>query len=202
MNRLGIFGGTFNPPHKGHIYIAQQARLAADLDRILFVPCGNPPHKMVEGEVDALSRFEMTKLAIGEVPEFELCDIEVKSCEKSYTAKTLRRLKEMYPECELCFVAGGDSLNDMENWYHPEIIFKLAEIVAVSRKGLDSAAAQAKADYYRDKYNARIKFVEIRPMDISSSEIRQNINMGKDVSAFVDPKVLNYIKIKGIYKEA
>ncbi len=202
MKRLGIFGGTFNPPHKGHLYIAEQARLKAGLDKVFFIPCGNPPHKSVEGEVDALKRLEMTALAIEDNPNFELCDIEVKSSEKSYTANTLKQLKEVYPDRELCFIVGGDSLNDLEGWYHPEVIFSLAELVAVSRKDLDNSAAQEKAKLYREKYNAKITLVEVIPMDISSSQIRDCIRNGENVAPFINDKVLNYIKLNNIYKEA
>ncbi len=202
MKKLGILGGTFNPPHNGHLYIAEQARLSAELEKVLFIPCGNPPHKAVSGDVEAKARLEMTALAIEDKAEFELCDIEVNSTEKSYTANTLQRLKKIYPKYELCFIVGGDSLNDLEGWYHPEIIFDLAEIIAVSRKGLNKSRLQEKSAFYRQKYNAKITLVEAEPMDISSSEIRDRIVKGGSVSKFVNEKVLNYIKINGIYKEA
>ncbi len=202
MKRLGILGGTFNPPHYGHIYIAEQAMEQAGLDRVLFIPCGTPPHKAVAGDVSAEDRLEMVRLAISEHKDFELCDIEVKSTEKSYTAKTLKRLKEMYPNCELCFIVGGDSLKDLEGWYHPEVIFQLAEVVAVSRRDLRGNSAQKKAEQYRKKYNAKITVVDIEPVDISSSAIREVIRAGKDVSRFVDPMVLGYINSNKIYEEA
>ncbi len=202
MKRLGILGGTFNPPHNGHLYIAQQVKQAAKLDRVVFIPCGNPPHKAVEGEVAAEVRLEMTRLAIEDYPGFELCDMEVRSKEKSYTANTLRQLKKLYPDYELYFIVGGDSLNDLEEWYHPEVILSLAEIAAVSRKGLNSSAAMAKAELYRKKYNAQITLVEVEPMDISSSEIRDSIRLGEDVSPFISQRVLDYIEKNKIYKEA
>ncbi|MBR5154914.1 MAG: nicotinate-nucleotide adenylyltransferase [Clostridia bacterium] len=202
MQRLGIFGGTFNPPHKGHIYIAKQAISLAELDEILFIPCGNPPHKMVEGNVEASKRFEMTRLAIKNIPKFEISDIELKANQKSYTAKTLEKLKEMYPDKTLCFVVGGDSLRDLESWYHPEIVFALAEIIAVSRKDVDRAEAQTRADYYRQKYNANVRLIEVDPMDISSSEIRDRIKKGQDVSGLIDEQVFDFIKKNGIYKDS
>lgn len=202
MKRLGILGGTFNPPHNGHIYIAKQAMCGAKLDKVVFLPCGNPPHKAVEGEVAPEIRLEMTQLAIEDEPQFELCDMEIKSTEKSYTANTLKRLKGIYPGFKLCFIVGGDSLNDLEKWYHPEVILSLAEIVAVSRKGFELSAAKEKADFYRKKYNAEITLVDVEPMDISSSEIRDMIRKGKSAASFISEKVLDYIKINGIYKEA
>ncbi len=201
MKRLGILGGTFNPPHNGHIYIAEQARLALDLDRVIFIPCGNPPHKAVEGDVEAQRRLDMTALAIKDYPSFEICDIEIKSSEKSYTAKTLKLMKKRYPDCKLYFIVGGDSLDYMDEWYRPEKIFSLAEIIAVSRKGIECDTARAKAGLYRQRYNAKIVLVEVEPINISSSEIRDSIRLGKDVCPFVSQEVLEYIKTNGIYKE-
>ncbi len=202
MQRLGIFGGTFNPPHKGHIYIAKQAMKLAKLDKILFVPCGNPPHKAVEGDVEATLRFEMTRRAIENIPEFEICGIELETNQKSYTAKTLTKLKEAYPDKKLCFVVGGDSLRDLESWYHPEIIFELAEIVAVSRRDVDKNAAQQKADYYRKRYNAQISLIEVDTMDVSSSEIRDRIRKGQEVLDMIDGKVLTFIEENKIYRDS
>ena len=202
MKRLGILGGTFNPPHNGHIYIAQQAKVLANLDKVLFVPCGNPPHKAVEGEIDARARLEMTRLAIEDCEGFEICDIEVKSHNKSYTANTLNQLSKIYPDWKLCFIVGGDSLDYMDKWYRPKTIFSLAEIIAVSRSGLDSKAANEKAQIYREKYDAQITLVEVEPIDISSSDIRDSLRLGKDVSPFINQKVLDYIKNCGIYSYA
>lgn len=202
MQRLGIFGGTFNPPHKGHIYIACQAMKSAALDKMLFIPCGNPPHKKVEGDILAKHRLEMTRLAISDNPDFEITDIEVKDKAPSYTAKTLEKLKVLFPDLALCFVVGGDSLRDMEGWYHPERIFALAEIIAISRGGIDASVVAERAEYYTKKYNAQITVVDVSPLDISSSDIRQKIIAGEDVSDVVQDSVLGYIKETGIYKDS
>ena len=119
MQRIGIFGGTFNPPHKGHTYIAKMAKQMANLDRMIFIPCYIPPHKEVCGDVSAEHRFNMTRIAIADISEFEISDIEIKKGGTSYTAQTLEKLKELYPHDTLCFVVGGDSLRNMESWYHP-----------------------------------------------------------------------------------
>ncbi len=202
MQRLGIFGGTFNPPHKGHIYVAKQAMQLARLDKILFVPCGNPPHKAVEGNVEAVKRLEMTRRAIENIPEFEICDIELKTNQKSYTAKTLERLRTIYPDKRLCFVVGGDSLRDLESWYHPERIFALAEIIAVSRKDVDKTEAQFMTDYYCREYGAKVCLIEVDTMDISSSEIRDRIKKGLDVSDLIQDEVFEFIKENEIYRDS
>ncbi len=201
MQRLGIFGGTFNPPHKGHIYIAIEAMKGAGLDKMLFVPCGNPPHKSVDGDVSPKHRFEMTRLVIADYPDFEITDLEIRSNEPSYTLKTLEELKNSYPEAKLCFVVGGDSLRDMKDWYHPEKIFKLAEIVALRRGGIDDSIFESSIEFYKEKYDAEITPVDILPMDISSSDVRKKIAIGCDVSDLVNQSVLEYIKKFEIYKE-
>jgi nicotinate-nucleotide adenylyltransferase len=201
MERLGIFGGTFNPPHKGHIVIAQEALKKAQLDKIIFIPCGNPPHKTVNDGVIAKHRYEMTRIAISGNSDFEITDIEVVSREYSYTAKTLKKLKALYPDSRLCFIVGGDSLRDMDEWYHPEQIFKMAEIVALKRGGVDDNSFEQKAQHYRDKYGAEITVVDITPMEIASTEIRQMIKDQRDVSGLLDEDVLKYINKYQIYKE-
>lgn len=201
MQRLGIFGGTFNPPHKGHIYIALEAMKGAGLNKMLFVPCGNPPHKSVACDVLPKHRFEMTRLAIEAYPDFEITDLEIRSKEPSYTLKTLEMLKNLYPNAKLCFVVGGDSLRDMKDWYHPEKIFQLAEIVALRRGGIADNIFVSSIEFYKEKYDAQITPVDILPMDISSSDVRKKIANGFDVEDVINPSVLSYIKKFEIYKE-
>lgn len=199
MQRLGIFGGTFNPPHNGHIYIASEAMKGANLDRMLFIPCGNPPHKTVDGNVLPKHRFEMTRLAICDYPDFEITDLEIRSDDFSYTANTLEKLKDLYPDTRLCFVVGGDSLRDMEKWYCTKKIFEFAEIVALRRGGIETSIFDASAELYRKKYGAQITVVDIAAVEISSSEIRNKISKGESATEFVDEKVLEYIQKFKIY---
>ena len=199
MQRLGIFGGTFNPPHKGHIYIAKEALKGAKLDKVIFMPCHIPPHKAVEGEISSKHRYEMTKLAIKNEAKFEISDLEIKSSGPSYTAKTLEILKKQYPEAKLCFVLGGDSLRDLKKWYHPERIFALAEIVALKRGGMEDKVFDESADEYRAKYGAEITVVDISPIDISSSKARTAILENGDLGDILDDDVLEYIRENDIY---
>lgn len=201
MQRLGILGGTFNPPHLGHIYIAREAMKGAELEKMLFIPCGNPPHKSASGIVDAAHRFEMTRIAIRNFSDFEITDLEMRSEAKSYSAKTLEILKGLYPDSTLCFVVGGDSLRDMDKWYRPEKIFELAEIIALNRGGIKTKTFNDSVEFYRNKYNAKITEVDISPIEVSSSKIRELIANDEDVSDILDDEVLKYIKKFGIYKD-
>ncbi len=206
MQRLGIFGGTFNPPHNGHLYIAGQAMEKARLDKVIFLPCGNPPHKGVDGDVDAAHRLEMTRLAVKDdlrfdVSDLEVCESKADTLKKSYTSETLEKFSKLYPGERLCFVVGADSLRDMESWHCPERIFELAEIVAVSRGGIDEETVGEKTELYRKKYNAVITVVQVLPVELSSSDIRKKIRSGETLLDTVPKSVLEYIEKNRIYKE-
>lgn len=202
MLRIGIFGGTFNPPHNGHLYIAEQAMSLARLDKMVFVPCGNPYHKTNKNSTEAKHRYEMVRLAIQGKPNFEISDIETKFDEPSYTAKTLRRFKSIYPKDKLCFLVGGDSLMDMEGWYHPEEIFKLAEIIAAKRGGVDSQKTVDAAEMLKKKYNAEITLIDIEPMELSASHIRETLFTNADTQKALPEKVFEYIKKTKLYKDS
>ena len=199
--RTGIFGGSFNPPHIGHLRLAQAAYEGGELDRVIFIPCGNPPHKDGSDFADAEDRLEMTRLLIDCDARFSVCDIEIKSTEKSYTANTLEKLNAMHPDWKLCFIVGEDSLRDMKDWYMPERIFARAEIIAAVRGGLDHSDFMRYAELYRQKYGAVIRTVEMTETNASASRIRQLIKNGGNARYMLTDKVAEYIKEKGIYRE-
>ncbi len=199
--RIGILGGTFNPPHTGHLTIAHEAMGKARLDKIVFIPCGNPPHKDASDIPDGKHRIEMVRLAIEGHAGFEISDIEVVDRGKSYTAKTLEKLKEIYPDDRLCFIVGADSLCQMEGWFCPEAIFQQAEIVVSGRGGVENCDVEETIEYYRVKYNADITKISMDTIDMSSSDIRRRIKCGKSIKDMVCDKVIDYIYVSGIYKE-
>ena len=201
MIRTGIFGGTFNPPHRGHIYIAREAMKQAGLDRMIFLPCGNPYHKEQRDIADAKHRYEMTLLAIKDEADFEICDIEVKSENPGYTAVTLNRLKEIMPDEQLCFLVGGDSLVDMEGWYHPSEIFDNAEVLVAKRGGMNGELIDRTVSRYRREYGAEIRVIELSPVEISSSEIRERIRQDCGLADMLSPYVMEYIRKFNLYKD-
>ena len=202
MLRIGIFGGTFSPPHNGHLYIAREALNRAKLDKVVFVPCGNPYHKSIPQKIDVMHRFEMTRLAISDEPEFEISDVEVEITGPSYTAETLKKLKLLYPDGRLCLLVGGDSFLDMTGWYKPDEIFKTAEIIVANRGGVDSERIDKAVEDYKKIYNANITVIDITPVEISATDIRERLKMGSDLSGIVPDKVLDYINETGIYRES
>lgn len=199
--RIGIFGGTFDPPHIGHLLLARDAAEVAELDRLIFVPCGNPPHKDSSAVTDANVRLEMVKLATAGDPLFETSDFETACCGVSYTAKTLERLSEMYPKDELCFLVGADSLCSIETWFCPERIFAKAEIIAAMRGGADEEGLYETAKKLKAKYGARIRLVKTNVIEMSSSEIRRRVAHGLTIRYMVPEKVREYIEGHGLYAE-
>lgn len=192
--KIGIMGGTFDPPHLGHITVAQTAAEALQLDKVLFLPTGNFSYKKQSG-TSAKKRFEMTKLAITDYPLFEICDIESSSEELSFTCFTLEKLHKLYPDSHLYFIVGADSLDYMDRWKNPEMIFELCTVVAVGRRGFDIS----KAEQLKKLYNADIVAVKMAEVNISSTEIRQLAKEDKPYASMIEPQVYDYIRKEKLY---
>lgn len=200
IKRLAIFGGTFNPPHIGHLKLAECALKSLKADKIIFMTAGNPPHKKDEKYLSGDIRYEMVKLLISDNENYISSDFEIKKDGPSYTANTLSEFKAIYPEYELCFIIGLDSFYDLENWYKPEIIFNKAVLAVSLRGGIDSALFEDKKSYYEEKYNAKFEFISMPEIDVSSSQIRLKIKNGESVKGLITDAVEKYITDNNLYK--
>ena len=199
MSRVGIMGGTFNPVHLAHLAIAHGAYRQAYLDKVIFMPTGNPPHKSSEDIISGEHRCEMIKLAIKDIPYFEFSDLEFQREGKIYSAQTLEIFHEMNPEDLLFFIMGADSLFSIESWYMPQKVMEIADIICIGRDGVSDENLERQADLLLDKYNARVQFVNIPQMDISSSDIRNGIRESRDMGRYLPAEVWEYIKRTGCY---
>lgn len=199
MARVGILGGTFDPVHLGHLQMAEDAYRQAGLDLVLFMPSKKPPHKQGRRITSEEHRAAMVTLAIEDIPQFIYSDYELQREGITYTADTLRNLQEEHPENTYCFILGGDSLFQLEEWYHPEEIMGRAEILAVSRYGMAKEQIGKKVDELRKKYGATIQIVEMSRLDISSSEIRNRVRQGKALDDMVPYHVEQYIREHSLY---
>ena len=188
MSKIGIMGGTFNPIHLGHIKIAQAAKSEYHLDKVIFLTSGNPPHKRDAALLDAKIRHIIVKRAISGIDGFIPCDYEVNRTEYSYSVNTLKHFKEIMPNDELYFIIGGDSLRDFHKWYLPDEILKLCTLLVYQRNGGEFISDFAKP-------------VCGEMLDISSTEIRQKLENGEDVSELVPPAVLEFIIKYNIYRK-
>lgn len=199
MSRVGIMGGTFNPVHLAHLAIAHGAYRQAYLDKVIFMPTGNPPHKSSEDIISGKHRCEMIKLAIKDIPYFEFSDLEFQREGKIYSAQTLEIFHEKNPEDALFFIMGADSLFSIESWYMPQKVMELAGIICIGRDGVSDEHLEKQADLLRERYNAHVQFVDIPQMDISSSDIRNGIRKSQDMGRYLPAEVWEYIKRNGCY---
>ena len=199
--RLGVYGGTFSPPHIGHVRAARAFVDGMKLDRLLVIPANIPPHKSAEGIIPARERLALSKLAFSDVERAEVSDIEIKRRGKSYTFDTLTAL-EKAGQGDIYLLCGTDMMMTFDTWYRFTDIFALATVVLVHRyfpSPEESAKISEKIALYREKYGAKIEELGLEPTDISSTKIREIIASGGDASAYLPDKEYAYIKEKGLY---
>jgi len=211
--RIGLMGGTFNPVHLAHLRIAEEARQACALDRVVFIPAGDPPHKQLAGEVPFALRSRMVMLAIKDDPFFELSEIEGNRTGKSYSIDTIQAFHEHFPQDELYFIIGSDSFLEIGLWYRFREIFASCNLIVVERPGkriIDPAEALPIAIRAEFSYSSgarrldhvagtNVRFLSGCPLDISSSEIRALAASGHSIAQLVPPQVAAYITEQGIY---
>ena len=186
--KTGIFGGAFDPIHKGHIYMAQKAMEEYSLDRILLVPSGHSPNK-TENAMTAFShRYNMCKLASEAVPGIEVSDIEIKDESTSYTYVTLQKLKQLYPEDELYFIMGGDSLDYFETWMRPDVIAQTAIILVMVRENFPKLQMEEKIAHIKNLFPADIRLLKCDRMDVSSTQVRRLLRAKSQADGYRSPK--------------
>lgn len=197
--RTGLFGGTFNPVHNGHVAAMKAFCAAARLERLIVMPAGTPPHKRFEREVSDADRLEMLKLAAGTLGE--VSDYEMKKEGKSYTVETLEYLQSVYPNDDFFLYMGSDMLLGFETcWKRAEDIMKMCSIAAFSRTGDDFERLKEYAGRLKKEYGAGIEVFGYKPVVVSSSQIRAMLARGEDISGLVPKAVCEYIKEKGLYR--
>ena len=201
--KAAIFGGTFNPIHKGHTEAAYALFRSVSPDKLFVIPTKIPPHKAIKGDDDPEIRLEMTGRAFSEDGEYdariEVSDIEIRSEGKSYTYYTLQKLKSMGYD-DFYLYCGTDMLLSFDSWFRFEDILSMCTLAYASR--LENACPEAtqKIAMLRERYGARILEIPLDPIEISSSEIREMIHKGDDASEFLSPAVLRFIEERGLYR--
>lgn len=198
MKRYGIMGGTFNPIHLAHLYIAYEAKEQLDLDTIIFMPAGNPPHKRKNSIIDSSFRLYMVKLAIEDYKDFIVSDYEIEKQGLSFTYETLKALKS--DDVQLYFIAGGDSLMDIEKWRNPDQVLQNCNFVVFNRGQFSVEELEHQKRKLEEKYQANIILLNVANIDISSSMIRERLEEGKRVDFFLPDKVLKYIVDNRLYE--
>jgi nicotinate-nucleotide adenylyltransferase len=196
--RIGIFGGTFDPPHLGHLILASEARAQLDLDRLLWVLTSVPPHKLGQSITALEDRLAMLKLAIADEPAFRVSRVDIDRPGPYYSADTVKILAKQNPGAAMVFLIGGDSLHDLTTWHEPaELVAASDEIGVMRRPGsrLDLADLEKKIPGLA----AKIRFVDAPLLEIASHEIRKRAADGQPFRYYVSPAVYEYILEKGLY---
>ena len=197
MLRLGIMGGTFDPPHWAHLRMAEEARTRFDLEKVLFVPSGQPPHKPDYVISSPEDRYAMVLLAASANPAFEVSRMEIEREGPSYTLDTLRRLKEIYdPDAGMYFIIGADEAFDLPRWHEAEKLPDLARFLVAPRPGFDLAELKQRLPA---RFYDAIDFLPMTPTDISATEIRSRIASGRSIKYLVPDCVEAYIRKHRLY---
>jgi nicotinate-nucleotide adenylyltransferase len=198
--RIGIFGGTFDPVHLGHLILAEQCRTQAQLDEVWFVPSANPPHKADKGVTRFEQRCEMLQFATDGHPSFQVNRIEKELDGPSYTARTLGALHARHPGNEFFLLLGSDCLPDLPHWYEPRLVIERAGLLVVPRPGVMLWTAERLAQGLGvDAATVRLRFVACPMIEIASRELRRAIADGMSIRYMVPRAVEEYIRERKLY---
>jgi nicotinate-nucleotide adenylyltransferase len=195
--RTGILGGTFNPPHLGHLVAAQEAYRELALDQIMLIPAGLPPHKPVDDEPGPEHRLELCRLAVGDDERFSVSDLELRRDGPSFTVDTLKALRSHSPSDDLFLILGGDIAAGLPKWHEPERVLELATVAIAKRRGTTKAAVlDALAQL---EGGERAQFFQMPRIGISSTMVRRRVRAGQPIRYFVPDGVMHYIETHGLY---
>lgn len=200
--RLGIYGGSFDPVHLGHLLLAETCREACELDRVLFLPCGRSPHKPSGPIATGSQRAEMLEFAVAGDSRFGVCRIELERSGPSYTVETLRQLRVEQPDSELFFLMGADSLADLPLWREPQAILELATVVAVNRGQRPPPDLVTLEARLGPIVRERVRLVTMPSVELSATEIRERVRDGRSVRFRTPRAVEEYIRQHGVYEDS
>lgn len=197
--KTGIMGGTFNPPHNGHLELAKAAKEQLHLDEILFMPSGQSYMKQTEKIVSKEDRFNMVCAAIEKYPDYLVSDMEILREGNTYTYETLEQLKKEFPEKSFYFILGADCLYSIDKWREPERIFSSCTLISAVREHVTKQELKQQCTYLEQEFDAKIVLLDFEEMDISSTDIREDVRLGKDISEKVPKEVADYIATHYLY---
>lgn len=199
--KIGICGGTFDPIHLGHLSLTEQVRCNFGLDKVLFIPSGNPPHKKMKEVTDAPQRYKMVELAIASNPYFEAVALEIERIGYTYTIDTLKLLQALYKNADFYYIIGADVVMDLVTWKNFEQVFKLTKFISLLRPGFKKTDYEERINYLESQFGASIISFRAPLMDISSTNIRKLVKEEKSIKYLVQDSVMEYIYANGLYKQ-
>ncbi len=198
MARVGILGGTFNPPHVGHLRCARQAHAELSLDRVMMVVARVPPHKEVPEDPGVEHRLAMCRLVADVEPWLEVSDVETGRPGPSYTITTLREIDARQPGDELTLIVGGDMALSLPTWHEPAAILALAKLAVAERSGMTRSAVQTEVGRVAGG-GGQVRFLDMARVDVSSSQVRQSVREGRQIRDLVPQAVADYIEERRLY---
>jgi nicotinate-nucleotide adenylyltransferase len=198
--KLGILGGTFNPPHIGHLVCAQEAHAQLGLDRVVLMPAGQPPHKQIAADPGAEARHELCQLAIAGDERFDVSRLELDRAGRSYTVDTLKALHETNPQDDLTFIVGGDMARSLPTWREPEAVLELATLAVAERAGAEREDIRGELRELRGATPERVRFFDMPRVDVSSSMVRERVATGRPIRYLVPDALAEAIAQNGWYR--
>ncbi len=198
--KIAIMGGTFDPIHYGHLVTAEAVMHEYQIDRVLFIPSGQPPHKTDSQVTSAEHRYLMTLLATETNPSFFSSRIEIDREGYTYTIDTIHELQKMYPETELYFITGADAFSNILTWKNPEVLLSSCHFVAATRPGYSRKKAAPQIEAVMERHADTLHYLEVPALSISSSEIRERVKDGRPIKYLLPETVENYIYKHGLYQ--
>ena len=198
--KLGILGGTFNPPHIAHLVCAQEALDQLELDRVVLMPTNEPPHKQVAADPGAEARYELCRLAVAGEERFAVSRLELDRAGRSYTVDTLRALHDEHPQDDLTFIVGGDMARSLPTWREPEAVLELATLAVAERAGSEREQIRGELRALRGASAERVRFFEMPRIDVSSSLVRERVATGRPIRYLVPDAVADAIAQNGWYR--
>jgi nicotinate-nucleotide adenylyltransferase len=199
MQRVGILGGTFDPPHIGHLILGEYTAEALGLTRLLFIPAADPPHKQDRQKTSVEHRLAMVTIALADNPRFQLSRLDIDRPGPHYSVETVRLVQESYPDAEIFFVMGGDSLRDLPAWSRPQELIQLCRLAVMRRPGDNISAGMH--EQLIPGLSERMVIIDAPVLEIASSDIIERIRQGKSVRYLVPDDVLAYIRTHRIYED-
>ena len=200
--RIGVMGGSFDPPHFGHLVVAQDALEVLGLSGVVFVPAARPPHKLHLSQSSALDRLEMTRLAVSDDARFSVSDMEIRRGGVSYTLDTVKALRRERPDVDWVLVVGADTLLDLHNWYRIDELLGLCEVATLLRPGEGSVREIEEKVRVAEPHRRRLleNVFQVHLVGISSTEIRERVAAGRSIRYLVPQAVEDYIVQRGLYR--
>lgn len=196
---IGIYGGTFDPPHLGHLILAAEALTQLRLARLLWILTPDPPHKPGHLIAPLPHRLEMLRRALADTPEFEPCTVEMERPGPHYTVETLEKLRAQFPEADFVLLMGGDSLRDLPTWHRPADLVSACHMIGVMRRPGDSIE-MATLERSLPGLGAKVRFVDAPQLEISSSSIRSRVSTGRHYRYYLPARVYEYIEQEKLYR--